>query len=83
MMIHFHSKTKFCFYHPIKLKDENAVAYRKPYKVPLRYAEELQRQLKKYLEAGFIEPSVSPLVLLWLWYQRQTVKLDFAMILEG
>lgn len=53
-------KPNFAFYHPIKLKDENAVAYRKPYKVPLRYAEELQRQLKKYLEAGFIEPSVSP-----------------------
>lgn len=53
-------KPTHAYYHDIKLKDENAMAYRKAYKIPLRYSDELQRQLKQYLDAGFIEPTVSP-----------------------
>ncbi|EMG46360.1 hypothetical protein G210_3391 [Candida maltosa Xu316] len=45
--------------HKIPLIDESKVAFRKPYKIPLKYEEPLSQQIQTYLEQGFIEESTS------------------------
>lgn len=46
--------------HKIELIDPKKVAYTRPYKIPIKFEQEVNRQIQVYLDQGFIEPSNSP-----------------------